>query len=87
MKFITNLPNRFPVERIDFELKNRLHAWTQAQPLPADGRANLLESAAAPLIRSEYSVKKQRTLKPQQVFNWSATYMIGDRLCNLRLVC
>ena len=71
---------------IDQELRHRLRNWAAGRPLPKNGRERLIKAALLSSLSIKKPVKNHFVLNPGARFNWTATYLAGDRLLNLRLV-
>ena len=71
---------------IDQELRHRLRNWAAGQPLPKNGRERLIKAALLSTLSIKKPVTNHFVLNHGAKFNWTATYLAGDRLLNLRLV-
>jgi hypothetical protein len=81
-----SLLKREPVDPIDQALKHRLRNWAANQPIPKNRRAHLLKAAHLSTLPVEKTVNYYHFLHPEIKFNWTATYLAGDKLLYLRLV-
>jgi hypothetical protein len=75
------------MDLIDQGLRHRLRNWAASQPLPRNGRERLIKAVVTTVHPYDKLVEHHPLLHHSARFNWTATYVAGDRLLNLRLVC
>jgi hypothetical protein len=79
-------PKRISPDPIDQALRHRLRKWAVGHPLPENGRVRLLRAALLTNLPVEKPAKVHHIFHSELMFNWTATYLAGDKLLNLRLV-
>lgn len=74
-------------DQIDQALRLRLRHWAALKSPPKNGRPRLLKNALFSTAQSERTVRRNFLIHSDLQLNWTATYLAGDKLLNLRLVC
>ena len=74
------------MDHIDSEIRHFLKSWVDHQPLPAEGRSQLIEAAIA--LRDNKENKSSLGIggKPNELISWAMVYCVDRRISTARLV-
>ena len=70
----------------DLELKQYLKNWADHQPLPVEGRAQLISAAASYQEKGGKNTSRSTTPIPNDLISWAMIYCVVRKISMARIV-
>ncbi len=74
------------MDQLDFELKHILQDWAEQQPLPVNGKTQLLSTAAASREFGNIQTPEPNLSQASDLISWAMVYCVDRRLSMTRII-